>query len=148
MISAYRNITGRRIWIWFHSTLTLFMDIELGAPKGSGFGSTHISLNVCLIKSGTLDFRYLGIRIIAFFILSDKPLFSEKNDTKIIEIGWVVLILLSFLKTYIVIFKFLLILVTFQSGIMAFLTSIHCCTEALDPCKQNKERINYTYGQL
>ena len=28
---------------------------------------------------------------------------------------------------------------TFQSGIMALLTSIHCCPEAHDTCKQNKE---------
>ena len=30
---------------------------------------------------------------IAFFISSDKTLPSEKNDTKIIEIGWVVFML-------------------------------------------------------
>ena len=44
-----------------------------------------------------------------------------------------------------VIVNFLYILVTFQAGIMAFLTSIHCCPDALDPREQNKER---TYGQL
>ena len=51
-------------------------------------------------KSGTLDFRYFEIRKNnIFFISSDKTLSSEKNDTKIIKIGWVVLILWSFLKT-------------------------------------------------
>ena len=38
---------------------------------------------------------------IAFFLTSsDETLSSEKNDTKIIEIGGVVLILWSFLKTW------------------------------------------------
>ena len=37
---------------------------------------------------------------ISFFISSDKTLSSEKNDTKIIEIGGVVFILWSFLTTW------------------------------------------------
>ena len=41
----------------------------------------------------------------------------------------------------IVIFNFLFILVTFQSGIMAFLTSIHCCPEA-HWSVQTKQRKN------
>ena len=45
-------------------------------------------------KSGTLDFRYFDIRKYSIvYISSDKTLSSEKNDTKIIEIGRVVLIL-------------------------------------------------------
>ena len=40
-----------------------------------------------------------------------------------------------------VIFHFLFILVTFQSGIMAFLTSIHCCPEA-HWSVQTKQREN------
>ena len=51
-------------------------------------------------KSGTLDFRYFDIRKIQhIFISSDKILSSEKNDTKIIWFGSVVLILQPFLKT-------------------------------------------------
>ena len=89
-------------------------------------------------KSGTLDFCYFDIRKYSIFkISSDKTLSSEKNDTKII--GWVVLIPWSFLKT--VIFNFLFILVTFQSGVMAFLTSIHCCLEA-HWSVQTKQREN------
>ena len=38
-------------------------------------------------KSGTLDFRYFNIRKCRIFNSSDKTLSSEKNDTKIIEIG-------------------------------------------------------------
>ena len=41
----------------------------------------------------------------------------------------------------IVIVNFLFILVTFQSGIMAFLTSIHCCPECPLICA-NKQRKN------
>ena len=46
------------------------------------------------------DFRYFDMRkySIIMFISSDKTLSSEKNDTKIIENGGVVLIIWSFLK--------------------------------------------------
>ena len=45
----------------------------------------------------------------------------------------------------IVIINFLFNLVMFQSGIMAFLTSIIVARKSIDPCKQNKDR---SYGQL
>ena len=47
-----------------------------------------------------LDFRYFDIKKYSiFWFHQNKTLSSEKNDTKIIEIGWVVLIVWSFLKT-------------------------------------------------
>ena len=83
----------------------------------------------CPQKSGTLDCCYFDIwkYSITLLISSDKTLSSEKNNTKIIEIVWVVSM---FISQNIVIVNFLFILVTFQSGIMAILTSIHCCPEA------------------
>ena len=52
-------------------------------------------------KSGTLDFRYFEIwkYSIFWFHWSDKTLSSEKNDTKILWFGLVVLILQPFLET-------------------------------------------------
>ena len=65
---------------------------------------------------------------------------SEKNDTTIIEIGWVVFYSMV-ISQNIVIVSFLFILMTFQSGIKAFLTSIHCCPEA-HWSVQTKQREN------
>ena len=53
--------------------------------------------------------------LIAFFISSDKTLSSEKNDTKIIEIGWVVFYSMV-ISQNIVIFNFLFILVTVRDN--------------------------------
>ena len=51
-------------------------------------------------KSGTLDFCYFDIRKYSIFLISlDKTLSSEKNDTKIIWFGSVVLILQPFILT-------------------------------------------------
>ena len=100
---------------------------------------TYVWYTRCPKKAERSIFVTLIFENIAVVISSDKTLSSEKNDTKIIEIGWVVLILWSFLKT--VIFNFCFILVTFQSGIMAFLTSIHCCPEA-HWSVQTKQREN------
>ena len=60
---------------------------------------------------------------------------------KIIEIGFDSMVI----SQNIVIFNFLFILVTFQSGIMAFLTSIHCCPEA-HWSVQTKQRENLRLG--
>ena len=74
----------------------------------------------CPPKSGTLDFRYFEIRkySIFFYFIRAEILSSEKNDTKIIEICWIVLILWAVIYENIVIVNFLFILVTFHSGIM------------------------------
>ena len=54
----------------------------------------------CPPKSGPLDFCYFDIKKYSIImILSDKTLSSEKNDTKIIWFGSVVLILQPFLET-------------------------------------------------
>ena len=68
-------------------------------------------------------------KIYHILISSDRTLSSEKNDTKIIEI-WLSNFdsMVIFQKT--VIINFLFILVTYQAGIMAFLTSLRCCPEA------------------
>ena len=57
----------------------------------------------CPQKSGTLDFRYFDIKKYSIYICisSEKTLSSEKNDTKLIWFGSVVLILQPFLETQI-----------------------------------------------
>ena len=69
------NIIDDNSWVGF-----LFYSIYTGCPK----------------KKQNAQFSLLAIRFFFFFFLyisSDKTLSSEKNDTKIIEIGGVVLIL-------------------------------------------------------
>ena len=94
----------------------------------------------CPKKAEHLIFVTLILENIAFFVSSDKTLSSENNDTKIIEIGWVVFDSMV-ISQNMVIFNFLFILVTFQSGIMAFRTSIHCCPET-HWSVQTKQREN------
>ena len=87
-------------------------------------------------KSGTLDFHYFDIWKYSRFWFHLIKHSSDKHDTKIMS---------SFdsmvISHNIVIVNFLFILVTFQSGIMAFLTSIHCCPEA-HWSVQTKQREN------
>ena len=95
-------------------------------------------------KSGMLDICYFEIRKYSIFISSDKTLASEQNNTKIIEIGWVVLLIWLFLiPSSLSIFSSFSW--HFSRGLWLFWLPYIVAREPIDPCEQNKER---TYGLL
>ena len=67
-------------------------------------------------KSGTLDFRYFDIRKYNIILISsDKTLFSEQNDTKIIRFGSVSIDSTT-ISSNTVIYEFCLICTTYVSS--------------------------------
>ena len=79
------------------NSLQIHPNFTLCLERYTGLGLYSVS--PAKKKSGTLDFRYFDIRKYSIFYFICKNIVFWKSDTKIIEIGWVVLILWSCLKT-------------------------------------------------
>ena len=91
-------------------------------------------------KSGTLDFRYFDNRKYSIFWFHQiKHCFWKEWYQD--HWFWLTSFDSMVISQNIVIVNFLFILVTFQSGIMAFVTSIHCCPKA-HWSVQTKQREN------
>ena len=95
-------------------------------------------------RSIFLTLIFENIALFFFFSSSDRTLSSKKNDTQD-HWNWLISFHSMVISQNIVIVNFLFIFVTFQSGIMAFLTSLYIVArKPIDPCKQNKRENLWT----
>ena len=105
--------------------------------------SMKIAYTGCPRKSGTADFKYFASKMCHTFLHSLNKTFSaEENDTRIIEFGWVILILCPFLETlsfsnFAWFWRRMSVeLYRDRPSIMVFLR------KTIDPCQQKIQRIS------
>ena len=101
-----------------------------------------ICYNGCPKKIGTLNFRYFDIRkyCIFWFHQVNHCLLKRMIPRSLKLLGMSSFDSMAMSQNKVIV-NFLFILVTFHSGIMAFLTSIHCCPEAHWSMQTKRENL-------